>query len=229
MFAAEVMRRHGIPEDLVIALRAVSAGFRGYGRGAEVSRVLHDGETLELRDRRLEVQHRPGPQPDRHRALGRRPRDPARRRPPDRPHLLEPAAQPRRRRPRRRAPARARHLHREPAADARAAGAGDPARPRRAGRRPPGADRLPLRAPPPPRRQALGPDPRRADDRARARAQPLGQRRRHPGLPHPERGDRPPRPARRRRPRGRARGGRDPLRGRAGRASPIVPKARIGA
>jgi glyoxylase-like metal-dependent hydrolase (beta-lactamase superfamily II) len=62
-FAAEVMRRHGIPEDLVIALRAVSAGFRGYGGGAEVGRVLRDGETLELRDRRLEIQHRPGHSP----------------------------------------------------------------------------------------------------------------------------------------------------------------------
>lgn len=63
VFAAEVMRRHGIPEDLVIALRAVSAGFRGYGGGAEVSRVLREGEMLELRDRRLEVQHRPGHSP----------------------------------------------------------------------------------------------------------------------------------------------------------------------
>ena len=57
------MLRHGIPEDVVTALRSVSRSFRGWGATAPVTRPLHDGETLELRDRTLEVQHRPGHSP----------------------------------------------------------------------------------------------------------------------------------------------------------------------
>ncbi len=62
-FAADVMLRYGIPEDLVSALRSVSASFRGWGAAATVTRQLADGEILALRDRSLEVQHRPGHSP----------------------------------------------------------------------------------------------------------------------------------------------------------------------
>ncbi len=62
-FAGGLMLRYGIPEDLVAALRSVSASFRGWGAAAKVTRPLHDGEALELRDRRLEVQLRPGHSP----------------------------------------------------------------------------------------------------------------------------------------------------------------------
>ncbi len=62
-FAAELMLQHGIPEQVVVALRSVSAGFRGWGAGAHVDRTLRDGELLELRDRTLEVQLRPGHSP----------------------------------------------------------------------------------------------------------------------------------------------------------------------
>ena len=62
-FAGGLMLRYGIPEDLVAALRSVSASFRGWGAPARVTRPLADGELLELRDRRLEVQHRPGHSP----------------------------------------------------------------------------------------------------------------------------------------------------------------------
>jgi glyoxylase-like metal-dependent hydrolase (beta-lactamase superfamily II) len=62
-FAAELMRRHGIPGDVVIALRSVSRSFRAWGARADVTRPLHDGELLRLRDRALEVQHRPGHSP----------------------------------------------------------------------------------------------------------------------------------------------------------------------
>jgi glyoxylase-like metal-dependent hydrolase (beta-lactamase superfamily II) len=61
--AAALMRRHGISEEVVTALRQVSGSFRAWGAKATVTRRLHDGETLELRDRRLEVQHRPGHSP----------------------------------------------------------------------------------------------------------------------------------------------------------------------
>jgi glyoxylase-like metal-dependent hydrolase (beta-lactamase superfamily II) len=61
--AAALMRRHGISEEVVSALRQVTGSFRAWGAKATVSRPLHDGESLELRDRRLEVQHRPGHSP----------------------------------------------------------------------------------------------------------------------------------------------------------------------
>lgn len=62
-FAAELMRLHGIPDEMVIALRAVSNSFRAWGSRATVTRELRDGERLALRDRTLEVQLRPGHSP----------------------------------------------------------------------------------------------------------------------------------------------------------------------
>jgi glyoxylase-like metal-dependent hydrolase (beta-lactamase superfamily II) len=62
-FAARIMRRHGIPDDVVSALRSVSRSFRAWGAHANVTTPLRDGEPLELRDRALDVQHRPGHSP----------------------------------------------------------------------------------------------------------------------------------------------------------------------
>jgi glyoxylase-like metal-dependent hydrolase (beta-lactamase superfamily II) len=62
-FAREVMLRNGIPEDVVSALSAVSEAFRAWGARADVTRVLHDGDEIRLRDRTLEVHHRPGHSP----------------------------------------------------------------------------------------------------------------------------------------------------------------------
>jgi glyoxylase-like metal-dependent hydrolase (beta-lactamase superfamily II) len=62
-FAAGLMLRHGIPEDVVIALRSVSRSFRAWGARADVTRPLRDGEDLRLGNRVLEVQHRPGHSP----------------------------------------------------------------------------------------------------------------------------------------------------------------------
>jgi glyoxylase-like metal-dependent hydrolase (beta-lactamase superfamily II) len=59
-FAAGLMLRNGIPEDVVIALRSVSRSFRAWGAHVNVTRPLRDGERLRFRDRALEVQHRPG-------------------------------------------------------------------------------------------------------------------------------------------------------------------------
>ena len=61
--AAALMRRHGISEEVVTALRQVTGSFRAWGAKAKVTRPLHDGELLRLRDRELEVQHRPGHSP----------------------------------------------------------------------------------------------------------------------------------------------------------------------
>jgi glyoxylase-like metal-dependent hydrolase (beta-lactamase superfamily II) len=61
--AAALMLRHGISEEVVTALRQVTGSFRAWGSKAKVTRPLADGETLEFRDRALEVQHRPGHSP----------------------------------------------------------------------------------------------------------------------------------------------------------------------
>jgi glyoxylase-like metal-dependent hydrolase (beta-lactamase superfamily II) len=61
--AATLMRRHGISDEVVTALRLVTDSFRAWGSKAKVTRPLADEETLALRDRRLEVQHRPGHSP----------------------------------------------------------------------------------------------------------------------------------------------------------------------
>jgi glyoxylase-like metal-dependent hydrolase (beta-lactamase superfamily II) len=62
-FAEQLMRSHGIPQEVVTALRAVSAGFRAWGASVEVTRLLQDGGELQLRDRTLRVLHRPGHSP----------------------------------------------------------------------------------------------------------------------------------------------------------------------
>ncbi len=62
-FSAELMLRSGIPENVVVALQGVSRSFRAWGSRATVTRPLADGETLQLRDRKLEVLHRPGHSP----------------------------------------------------------------------------------------------------------------------------------------------------------------------
>ena len=61
--AEALMLRHGIPRDVVTALRAVSRSYRGWGGSTPVGRRLRDGETLEFAGRSLEVLHRPGHSP----------------------------------------------------------------------------------------------------------------------------------------------------------------------
>ncbi|HEX4837999.1 MAG TPA: MBL fold metallo-hydrolase [Solirubrobacteraceae bacterium] len=62
-FSAEIMLRNGIPQDVVFALRAVSAGFRAWGAAARVTRTLRDGELLAFAGRGWRVLHRPGHSP----------------------------------------------------------------------------------------------------------------------------------------------------------------------
>jgi glyoxylase-like metal-dependent hydrolase (beta-lactamase superfamily II) len=62
-FATEVMLRHGIPPEVAQALASVSLAFRAWGSRASIQRVLREGDTVELRDRSLEVHHRPGHSP----------------------------------------------------------------------------------------------------------------------------------------------------------------------
>jgi glyoxylase-like metal-dependent hydrolase (beta-lactamase superfamily II) len=61
--AEALMLRHGIPRDVVTALRVVSRSFRGWGGSSPVDRRLAEGEALEFAGRALEVLHRPGHSP----------------------------------------------------------------------------------------------------------------------------------------------------------------------
>jgi glyoxylase-like metal-dependent hydrolase (beta-lactamase superfamily II) len=62
-FSQQIMRRHGVPEDLVTVLGTVGGAFRAFGSSGEVTQPLRDGELLELRDRRFRIFHRPGHSP----------------------------------------------------------------------------------------------------------------------------------------------------------------------
>ncbi len=62
-FANSVMTEHGIPQDIRLALLAVSQSYRHWGAASTVTRPLADGCDLTLRDRTLRVLHRPGHSP----------------------------------------------------------------------------------------------------------------------------------------------------------------------
>jgi glyoxylase-like metal-dependent hydrolase (beta-lactamase superfamily II) len=62
-FSADVMLRNGIPQDVVYALRAVSASFRAWGAAAQVTRPLAEGELLQFASRAWRVLYRPGHSP----------------------------------------------------------------------------------------------------------------------------------------------------------------------
>jgi glyoxylase-like metal-dependent hydrolase (beta-lactamase superfamily II) len=61
--AEALMLRHGIPRDVVTALRSMSRAFRAWGGSAPVDRRLADGEALEFAGRTLQALHRPGHSP----------------------------------------------------------------------------------------------------------------------------------------------------------------------
>ena len=199
------MLRHGIPPRSRTALRAVSAALPRLGLRRRRSRGRSPtASELKLRDRTLRGAAPARPQPVGHRLLGRASADPARRRPPDQAHLLQPAA---------RAPARTA----EPDVAATApAGAASPTSSRCAQTREmAGALVLPGHGEPITDHVALIDERFRLHAAARAKIHGLiaerprtayeiaqrdvGQRRRHPGLPDALRGARPRRPAARRR------------------------------
>jgi glyoxylase-like metal-dependent hydrolase (beta-lactamase superfamily II) len=62
-FSQAIMRRHGIPADMVTVLGSLGAAFRAFGSRAQITRQLRDGELLRLRDRTFSVLHRPGHSP----------------------------------------------------------------------------------------------------------------------------------------------------------------------
>jgi glyoxylase-like metal-dependent hydrolase (beta-lactamase superfamily II) len=62
-FGERVMRRHGVPPDIVTALRPSAATVRAWGSAPHVTRALHPGDRIEFAERELEVHHRPGHSP----------------------------------------------------------------------------------------------------------------------------------------------------------------------
>jgi glyoxylase-like metal-dependent hydrolase (beta-lactamase superfamily II) len=61
--AEQLMLRHGIPPDVVSALRTVSQAYRAWGGPSEIDATLTDGGRLEFASRSLTVHHRPGHSP----------------------------------------------------------------------------------------------------------------------------------------------------------------------
>ncbi len=62
-FGERVMHEHGVPAEVVMALRPSSAALRAWGSSVEVTRALKDGDELKLAGRTLTVYHRPGHSP----------------------------------------------------------------------------------------------------------------------------------------------------------------------
>ena len=61
--AQAVMRRHGVRDDVVTVLAAVTRAHRGWGGSTPVTQRLQDGGALEFANRRFAVHHRPGHSP----------------------------------------------------------------------------------------------------------------------------------------------------------------------
>jgi glyoxylase-like metal-dependent hydrolase (beta-lactamase superfamily II) len=62
-FAQALLRRHGVPDQVVTTLGAVTRGYRGWGASALVGEVLHDGGELGFANRTFSIHHRPGHSP----------------------------------------------------------------------------------------------------------------------------------------------------------------------
>jgi glyoxylase-like metal-dependent hydrolase (beta-lactamase superfamily II) len=62
-FAEALMRRHGIPADMVMVLRALSRQYRAWGADASATTLLADGGTLGFAGREWRIHHRPGHSP----------------------------------------------------------------------------------------------------------------------------------------------------------------------
>jgi glyoxylase-like metal-dependent hydrolase (beta-lactamase superfamily II) len=62
-FAEAIMLRHGIPDDMVMVLRALSRQYRAWGATATVTTLLADGGALPFAAREWRIHHRPGHSP----------------------------------------------------------------------------------------------------------------------------------------------------------------------
>ncbi len=57
------MRTSGVPSDIAMALRAVTAQYRAWGSAVEVTHTLAEGDVLPFANRSWHVHHRPGHSP----------------------------------------------------------------------------------------------------------------------------------------------------------------------
>jgi glyoxylase-like metal-dependent hydrolase (beta-lactamase superfamily II) len=62
-YAQEMMRRHGIPDDINTLLGVLSAGMHTFGSKGTVTLPLREGETLTMGGRDYSIHHRPGHSP----------------------------------------------------------------------------------------------------------------------------------------------------------------------
>ncbi|HEY6760316.1 MAG TPA: MBL fold metallo-hydrolase [Baekduia sp.] len=62
-FAEALMLRNGIPREIAIALRALTATFRAWGSAVEVTHEVREGDVLEFASRTWRVHRRPGHSP----------------------------------------------------------------------------------------------------------------------------------------------------------------------
>lgn len=62
-FSARVMARNGVPAEIVLGLRAVTAGVRAWGAAAIAAATVTDGDRLGFAARSWRVHHRPGHSP----------------------------------------------------------------------------------------------------------------------------------------------------------------------
>jgi glyoxylase-like metal-dependent hydrolase (beta-lactamase superfamily II) len=62
-YAQEVMRGHGVPDDINTLLAVLASGMHAYGSPGTITRPLDDGDTLTMGGREFSVHHRPGHSP----------------------------------------------------------------------------------------------------------------------------------------------------------------------
>jgi glyoxylase-like metal-dependent hydrolase (beta-lactamase superfamily II) len=63
LYAQEMMRRHGLPDDINMVLGILTSGMHSFGSKGTVTRPLNDGDVLMLGGRDYSVHHRPGHSP----------------------------------------------------------------------------------------------------------------------------------------------------------------------
>jgi glyoxylase-like metal-dependent hydrolase (beta-lactamase superfamily II) len=62
-YGEDLLQLHGVPQDIALVLRAVTASFRAWGASATVTRTVAEGDALEFAGRTWTVHHRPGHSP----------------------------------------------------------------------------------------------------------------------------------------------------------------------
>ena len=62
-YAQQMMRRHGLPDDINTVLALLTAGMHSFGSAGTVTVPLNDGDTLTMGGREYSVHHRPGHSP----------------------------------------------------------------------------------------------------------------------------------------------------------------------